>query len=354
MRINPIAFFIMFVVSAFQNTLIHIHAAKFVGRYRNSLISPINIVNHAMHTHQSSSFLINNLKSTVKKNIKNIKEYNTNFINRGNCKSLTELNCIVKNKDNKYFKDDEKGKELYLKENDFIKDKKLISISPGGYKGFYMLGTCLFIKENYNLDKYIFSGASAGAWNSLFMSYKGEPLEFILNIMDEAILNKSASIFEMEFLLKMKLLQTYKNEDFDINRLFIGVTTYNKLNFNTNIFTDFDNLEDAVNCCIASSHIPLITGGIFNKYNNMYSFDGGFSEFPYLNIVKPTIHITPSMWDPQQKVLEKPSNVYSKMQSFYNNTSLFSKEKYDLFELFDNGFNDAKKNKEKLDSIFHN
>jgi len=325
-------------------------AGKLVGKYRKSIISPKNLLAYSMHSHSPSAFIINNLKSKAK-NYKNtlIKKIQDEV----ELVSPTSLKCIVKNKDNRQFADDAKGKELYLQENNFIKDKKLISISPGGYKGFYMLGTCLFIKENYNLDKYIFSGASAGAWNSLFMSYKGDPLEFISNIMDPTIINKTGSTFEVEFLLKMKLLQIYKSEDFDLNRLFVGVTTYNKLNFNTNIFTDFDNLEDAVNCCIASSHIPLITGGIFNKYHDMYSFDGGFSEFPYLSVMKPSMHITPSMWEPQQKILEKP-NVYNKIQTFYNTTTLFSREKYDLFELFDNGFNHAKKNKDKLDLVFHN
>jgi len=325
-------------------------AAKLLGKYRKSIVSKTNILSYSMHLHSPSSFIINSLKANENK-------YTSNFIKKtcNKNKSVREslLSCIVKNKDNRHFTDDANGKELYLQENNFIKDKKLISISPGGYKGFYMLGICSFIKENYNLDKYIFSGASAGAWNSLFMSYKGDPLEFISNIMDPTIINKTTSIFEIEILLKMKLLQTYKSEDFDMNRLFIGVTTYNRLNFNTNIFTDFDNVEDAVNCCIASSHIPLITGGIFNKYNDMYSFDGGFSEFPYLSIMQPTMHITPSMWEVQKKVLEN-LNVYSKIKTFYNNTTLFSREKYDLFKLFDNGFADAKKNKDKLDLIFHN
>ena len=40
---------------------------------------------------------------------------------------------------------------LYLKDEKYINDKKLISISPGGFKGFYMLGTSAFIKENFNL-----------------------------------------------------------------------------------------------------------------------------------------------------------------------------------------------------------
>jgi len=345
MSIKKILTFVMLTILACTTS-----AGKLVGKYRKSVISPLNILAHSMHSHSPSSFIINNLKSNANKCKNNlIKKMQIEV----EMDKITTMNSIVRNKDNRKFSDDAKGKELYLQENNFIKDKKLISISPGGYKGFYMLGMCLFIRENYDLDKYIFSGASAGAWNSLFMSYKGDPLEFISNIMDPTIINKTGSIFEVEFLLKMKLLQTYKSEDFDMNRLFVGVTTYNKLNFNTNIFTDFDNLEDAVNCCIASSHIPLITGGIFNKYHNMYSFDGGFSEFPYLNVMKPTMHITPSMWEPKKKVFKNP-NVYNKIQTFYNTTTLFSREKYDLFELFDNGYNDAKKNKSKLDSVFYN
>ena len=50
--------------------------------------------------------------------------------------------------------------------------KKLITITPGGYKGFYTLGICHYIKENYNLENYYFSGASAGSWNALFLSFK--------------------------------------------------------------------------------------------------------------------------------------------------------------------------------------
>ena len=54
-------------------------------------------------------------------------------------------------------------------------NKKLIIITPGGLKGFYVLGICSYIKENYNISDYVFSGASAGSWNSLFLSYKHDP-----------------------------------------------------------------------------------------------------------------------------------------------------------------------------------
>jgi hypothetical protein len=254
-----------------------------------------------------------------------------------------ELNteqCIINIKTNKWICNDN---ALYLKENDYIKDKKLISISPGGFKGFYMLGTCAYIRENYNLTNYIYSGASAGAWNALFMVFKKEPIEVVTNIIDDSV-KKSASISELEHIMKYKLLTNYKTEDFDLKRLFIGITTFSNFKVNTNIFSDFDGLEDALNCCIASSHIPLVTGGITNKYHNVYAFDGGFSKYPYLNITRPVLHITPSMWE--------LSDSGKKAPDIFSYSALLAKGKYDFMELFDSGYKDAKTNKEFLDSIF--
>ena len=54
------------------------------------------------------------------------------------------------------------------------KNPKMISISPAGIYGFYTLGTCAYIKENYDVSDYIFSGASAGSWNSLYMVLKND------------------------------------------------------------------------------------------------------------------------------------------------------------------------------------
>jgi predicted patatin/cPLA2 family phospholipase len=161
------------------------------------------------------------------------------------------------------------------------KDKKLITISPGGCKGFYLLGILTFVKENYNMDNYIFSGASAGAWNALFMSYKGDTMTFAYNLLDMDT-KKIKNLVELQYLLKYKILSNHKTEDFDLHKIYIGVTTIRNFSPYINIYTDFDDLEDALNCCIASSHIPLVTGGITNRYKNMFSFDGGFSEYPYL------------------------------------------------------------------------
>jgi hypothetical protein len=161
------------------------------------------------------------------------------------------------------------------------KDKKLITISLGGCKGFYLLGILTFVKENYNMGNYIFSGASAGAWNALFMSYKSDTMTFAYNLLDMDT-KKIKNLVELQYLLKYKILSKYKTEDFDLHKIYIGVTTIRNFSPYINIYTDFDDLEDALNCCIASSHIPLVTGGITNRYKNMFSFDGGFSEYPYL------------------------------------------------------------------------
>ena len=59
---------------------------------------------------------------------------------------------------------------------------------------------------------------------------------------------------------------------FDLKKIFIGVTTFKNFMPNIQIYSDFDDLEDAINCCMASSHIPLITGGISNRYKDMFSF----------------------------------------------------------------------------------
>jgi hypothetical protein len=141
-------------------------------------------------------------------------------------------------------------------------------------------------------------------------------------------------------------LESYTTEDFDLHRLFIGVTTIEKYKTNTTIFTGFDNLEDALNCCIASSHIPLITGGFTNMYRNILSFDGGFSKYPYLNITKSVLHITPSIWEKENNKIKRGAG------SIIDYANLFSKKKYNYVELVENGYNDCQKNKNYLDELF--
>jgi len=256
--------------------------------------------------------------------------------------------CIISSKNKKsYCGQDE---QIFLKKNDFLTDKKLITISPGGFKGFYLLGILTYLKENYETDHLIFSGASAGAWNSLFMCYKGDPLSFVYSFLDINI-RKAKTITELQYFFKYKLLSSYKQDDFDLKKIFIGVTTFKKFMPNVNIYTDFEDLEDAINCCMASSHIPLITGGVTNRYKNMFSFDGGFCDYPYLNKDR-LIHISPSMWDDLKNKNINKTFLKQKIINIKTFSDFFSMSKNNLLELFDNGYNDAKIHKEYLDEIF--
>lgn len=241
----------------------------------------------------------------------------------------------------------EKKLENILSIGDFAKDKKLISISPGGFKGFYMMGICKYVKQNYDLENYIFTGASAGAWNSLLLCFKRDINEIQKGILDSS-LQETNSINELENLLKNKILERYDTDDFDLRRLFIGVTTIENCKKNTTIFSGFHNLEDALNCCIASSHIPLITGGLTNIYRNVLTFDGGFSKYPYLNTTRSALHITPGIWKPLN------SNKVKAYISMIDYTTLFSKDEFHFNEMIEEGFDDAKKHKEYLDNIFIN
>ena len=258
-----------------------------------------------------------------------------------------EEQCIISSRNNNIYCNSQAN--LFINGNNFLHDKKLITISPGGYKGFYLLGILSYIKEKYETGQLIYSGASAGAWNGLFMCYKGDPMSFVYNILDYNITN-TKSITELEYFLKYKLLSSYKTDDFDLRRLFVGVTTIKFFAPSTNIFSDFESLEDAINCCFASSHIPFVTGGLTNKYHNMFTFDGGFSKYPYLDREK-LVHISPSMWRPKE-----PTTVFNSLQrslqSIKSYSEFFSMSKNNLLELFDDGYQDAKNNKSYLDTMF--
>jgi hypothetical protein len=243
---------------------------------------------------------------------------------------------LIQNKNSSYFEN----------KTDFFSNKKLVLLSPGGFKGFYLMGVSAFIKENYVLDDYIFSGASAGAWNALLMTYKNN-VSNIVSILINDECNKIKDAYSLEKYLKKQIMYNYKTEDFELEKLFIGLTVVNNYRIKTLIYSDFENLEDAVDCCIGSSHIPYVTGKLVNTYHNKYTFDGGFSKYPYLKTSSPVLHIKPSMWKNINETVVKNERL-----NISDYTTLFSRGKYNFKLLYEDGYNDAKINKYYLDSIF--
>jgi hypothetical protein len=223
---------------------------------------------------------------------------------------------------------------LFGDSNSKIKNK-LINITPGGIYGYYDAGITKILKDKFDLRDCIFSGASAGSWNSLFMVYKRDNHGDIMNNIFEINFSKSDSIKNLQLKLKEKILSNYKTEDFDLDRLFISVCVYENYSLNNYIYTDFQSLEEAIDCCVASSNIPLLTGNIIFKYKNKISFDGGFLSNPYILFIKPIFTITYTVWGRNR---------------FY--TSLFNKIDTNLKNLYLEGQADTIDNINHLDKIF--
>ena len=222
----------------------------------------------------------------------------------------------------------------YFNDNTYLSNKKIINISPAGLRGFYEMGICIYIKENYNTDKLIFSGASAGAWNSLLMSYKGNIINF-KNLIFDIDFDNIKSIYNLQLILKEKLLENFSSDEFDFKKIYIGVTVLENFKFKNYIFTDFKSLEDAIDCIIASSNIPFITGKLFLSYKNKLCFDGGFSKDPYIHNPNKDILIYPDLY--KNNIIN-----YEGIPSIDNDlVDLFDYDYKYLIKLFEKGYNDS-------------
>ena len=221
---------------------------------------------------------------------------------------------------------------------DSSQPSNVIVNTPAGLYGFYTLGVNAYIKQHYDITNYSYSGASAGAWNSVFLSFKGNDSDFLSDILTCAKLDPKLSILEIEKTLKQKVVKKYTMDDFRTNHIYIGVSVFRLPRLNLVIFNNFRDIEDLIDCCIASSHIPFITGGALHKYRNKFSFDGGYFKYPYINNTEPTIIITPSIWN----------SIYTKntINGIKRNQPLT------LQQLYQEGYDDSKKNKDVLDKVF--
>lgn len=267
-----------------------------------------------------------------------------NMLNRlDNLKNLhwEKTSNIVLRKSEKIYKNDDLSS--FYEENPQYQNSSLITLTPGGLRGFYNLGTCVYLKENYDLNNFVYSGASAGAWNGLMITYKNNPHEFAIKILDSMKENhKLKTVYDTQLYLKNQILECYNVNDFDLQKLFIAVTCIHNNQIFTNIYSDFLTLEDAVDCCIASSNIPFITGNCEVKYNDLISLDGGFSLQPYLNTLK-KMEISPDMWsgDVIFNKRDKKQDLYKMF--FYNNNNI------NFYELYIKGYSDTKDNSKIID-----
>ena len=184
---------------------------------------------------------------------------------------------------------------------------KIISLKPGGLKGFYMFGVCNYIKSHYDLSNAVYYGSSAGAWNALYLSNsklepydkpqikeKKDPYELFLETLD---VSHCKNMYDVEVLLRNYYLAHHDTKDFNLTQINVCMGHFNRFMLRKHIVNDFQNLQDAIDGCMASSHIPFITDHrAFYPYRDMNCVDGGFFAFPHPKHVKPNIIIHPEMW----------------------------------------------------------
>lgn len=217
--------------------------------------------------------------------------------------------------------------------------EKMILSSPGGLRLSYMMGSVVFIKQNCNLSSFIFSGASAGAWCSLFLCYRHDLQSLLMKIFADLLpVRRQFTIFEEMMRMKDIILKHSSTDDYDLERLFVGVLRFDYLGYQTitTIHCHFQDLEDAINCCVASSNIPFVTGKWNQTYQNEIVWDGGFSNYPYLNLFSPSLVLSPHLW---------------KQQTIEQFTSMFSFQSLDFLANFWQGYNDAMIHRSVLSSF---
>jgi len=225
--------------------------------------------------------------------------------------------------------------------------QQIITIAPCGLYGFYELGTLTYIKLHYDLSQVYFSGASAGAWNALFLSYRGDSWSFAMSIINDIHIKKSTTLKTLQSRISNILLQQYTTEDFDLDKLWVGITRLSP-RLSPMVLSPYNSLEDAVEGCIASSHIPFVMGNLLYLYKGKYVVDGGFSNYPYLHTNNSSVilHVEPNMWKQKNNVL---------MSNFMRNIvvgSLSLRKNSTPYILFCRGYKDALQNKSYLDKIF--
>lgn len=225
--------------------------------------------------------------------------------------------------------------------NKYSSNKKSIYISPGGLKGFYMLGVISYIKNNYDVSEYQIIGTSAGAWNTIPLALDNEEfntefLDSMFNYFDEIVdKNEKVSLYNIQCNMK-KICENCKNIEY--SKINIVSNNLSFRGFHAVLINNFSTMEDLTKYCIASSHIPFLTGNIFCRVDGKLYFDGGIFKEKVKTTTRPYFCIESSMWNYDFGEL---------------NLDPFNKNHLHHYKtIYNQGFADSCENKKELDKYF--
>lgn len=262
--------------------------------------------------------------------------YSTNALPSSMLSSSKIFNQFYKNRDNTSTIYEQKI-DVYTLNDKIIQNNKIIYVSPGGLRGFYQMGVCNYIKNNFEIEDYVFTGSCSGAWNCLLLSMK--PYVNVDKFIKSAInldLKDMNNINDIQTNLKYEILENYCTSDFYLNKLFIGVTSKDRSSFKTNVYSEFKDLEEVIDVCIASSF-----SNTFNLNRNMTYYDKfNTKENPtFMSVSTSVLHISPYMW----------TSTYKKRCTI----DLLLPNKFNINKLYHDGYRDSDLNHNHLRYILN-
>lgn len=174
---------------------------------------------------------------------------------------------------------------------------RCVTVAPGGWRGFYMLGAMCFIKHFHYLDDLLIGGASAGAHVAVYAlsSRSDEHIvkRCITPLMSELADPKSRKNFVHN------VARVYNDADLDIahERAFTSITSVG-LSFPpvaNKIESSFETSEALIESVIRSSFVPMIFGPRVIRSKRSFHVDGAVTyrdQGPVGSSV--ALHVSPS------------------------------------------------------------
>lgn len=204
----------------------------------------------------------------------------------------------------------------------------------------YSMGVIGYIKKNIVIPDYKITGISGGAWCSLLYTQENDLSNHdkiwsytIGNNVTKLKLQSDMKTFQKNVENNLKL--RYKNKKpKNLNKISIISTKLEGALFKmkTEEKNDFVNIDDVIDFCLCSSYLPYLSGSTFSKKYKGERYVDGDIKFDYKNVNQENkIIIHKHMWD----------------RKFEPNNYLYiDKEK--SRELFEYGWKDTEKNKDKI------
>lgn len=214
-----------------------------------------------------------------------------------------------------------------------------IIISPSAYNGFYQLGICHYITNNFNYKKKQILGFSSGSWVGLFMCMEKSTQTIFLKNMFKNV-GQFCNIKHLIHTFKTSL-EAVGTTQFDTTNLNVALSIVGQKKLR--IHNDFLNVNDCIQCCIGSSFVPFLTQNeLLCFYKNNSVLDGGIFWEKYTKNIN------------KKKVLIINSKLFRTCNSkFWYPFISFKRPKRGLYDLYILGYKNASKNHTYLSTFFN-